>query len=281
MKNIIKFFVFTFFAAAIFQACKKDDKQITFDGGTPPNLTRLSGMGDSVLLRINRDMEFVSLAWTNPNYRFTTGNSSQDVVYVLQVDTVGSNFSNSKKFEKEISKSLSTSISVSDMNTYLTKMELSVDMPHDIEVRIVSSLSGQVKLNSNTLTFSRIVMYEDFAIPPPANGQLFVVGDGTATGWDNNPSAPHYATKVSKGLFVDTLSLVAGGYFKYLTISTQWQPQYGLKSGSGGNATGGEIGLNNQTPTFPSDPDAIPTPGTGDYIVTLNFTAGKYTVVPK
>ncbi len=280
MKNILKFCVFILFAVSLLQACKKDDKQIFFEGGTAPELKQLSAKPDSVLLRINREKEFVNLAWTNPNYRFTTGTSSQDVTYILQVDTTGSNFTNPKMFEKEIPKDLGVSVTVSDINTYLTKMELSVDVPHDIELRIVSSLSGSVKLNSNVLKFEQIVMYEDFAIPPPANGELFVVGDGTTTGWNNNPSAPHYATKISKGLFVDTLSLEAGKYYKYLTIASQWQPQYGLKPGSGG-ASGGDIGFNNQTPQFPSDPDAIPTPGTGDYIVTLNFTTGKFTVVPK
>ncbi len=281
MKNILKFCVLFLLTASVFQACKKDDKQIFFEGGTAPELKQMSAKPDSVLLRINREKEFVNLAWTNPNYRLTTGTSSQDVTYILQVDTTGSNFTNPKMFEKEISKDLGVSVTVSDINTYLTKMELSVDVPHDIELRIVSSINGAVKLNSNVLKFEQIVMYEDFAVPPPANGQLFIVGDITSPVWDNNPSAPHYATKISKGLFVDTLSLEAGKQYKYLTIASQWQPQYGLKKNSGGNAFGGDLGLNNNIAPFNSDPDPIPTPGTGDYIVTLNFTTGKFTVVPK
>lgn len=278
MKNILKFCVLFLFAINILQACKKDDKKIFFEGGTAPELKQLSAKPDSVLLRIDRAKEFLNLSWTNPNYRLTTGTSSQDVTYILQLDTTGSNFTNPKMFEKEIPKELGATITVGEINTYLTKMELTVDVPHDIELRIVSSINGAVKLNSNVLKFAQLVMYEDFAVPPPANGQLFIVGDGTTTGWDNNPSAPHYATKISKGLFIDTVSLTSGKYYKYLTVANQWQPQYGLKKNSGGNASGGDLDLNDGTT---SDPDAIPTSGTGDYIVTINFTTGKYTVVPK
>lgn len=283
MKNILNGLYLTIFLVCIgLGSCKKDDQQLFFLGGTAPVLTQLSPKPDSVLLRINKDKVFANFAWTNPDYRLTTGISSHDVTYILQIDTVGSNFSNPKMQEASIGKDLGRVVTVGEFNNYLTKMELTVDVPHNIEVRIVSTINGAVKLYSNVFTYSQIVMYEDFAIPPPVNGQLYIVGDGTSTGWDNNPGTPHYATKISKGLFVDTVTLIPNKYYKYLTKPGFWQPQYGLKSGSGGNAQGGDIGLNDQSPQFPSDPDAFPTPANaGDYIITLNFTTGKYTVVPK
>ena len=279
-KNFLKIMSVCLLLAG-FWSCKKDEKQIIFEGGAAPVLTQLSANPDSVLLRVNRNNEFVNISWTNPEYRFTTGTSSQDVTYTLQIDTVGANFTNPKKQEVSISKDLSRIITVGDMNNYLTKMELTIDTAHNIEMRVVSNLNGAIKLYSNVISFTQVVMYEDFAIPPPATNQLFIVGDGTATGWDNNPGVPHFATKVSKGLYIDTVHLESGKYYKYLSSPGNWQPQYGLKKSSGGTSSGGDLGLNNQTPLFPSDPDAIPTLGTGEYIVTLNFTTGKYSVVPK
>lgn len=274
--NLIKFLLPSFLLIAMF-SCKKDENQIFLEGGKTPVLSKMSIVTDSVLLRVNRDKEFVFLKWTNPEYRFTTGPSSQDVTYTLQIDTVGSNFTNPKIQEISISKDLGKSISIGDMNNYLTKMELAVDITHNIEIRVVSNLNNAAKLYSNAIRFFRIKMYEDFAVNPPTSDQLFVVGDGTSTGWNNNPASPEFATRVSKGLYVDTIMFESGKFYKFLAMKGQWQPQYGLKKDNG-NSTSGDLGLNDGTTT---DPEAIPTPGTGLYIVTLNFTTGKYTVVPK
>lgn len=280
MKRYFNFFAMFAVLAITVSSCKKDEKQVFFEGGKAPELTNMTANIDSILLRPNRNNVFASIVWTNPDYRFTTGISSQNVTYLLQVDTV-SDFTSTSKQEVSISKDLSKTITVGDMNGYLTKMGLTVDVPHEVAVRIVSSINGGVKLYSNTINFSQIVMYEDFALPPPANGQLFVVGDGTSTGWNNNPGTPEFATKVSKGLYIDTITLAPGKYFKFLTTTGLWQPQYGVVKGKG-DANEGDIGLNNQTPGFDFDPEAIPTPSAaGDYIVTLNFTTGKYTVKPK
>src|SRR6516164_9841481 len=74
-------------------ACKKDDKPVIFTGGTPPVLT--SSVMDTVPLSYaNASQEAIKLSWTNPNYKFNTGISSLDVNYLVEIDTVGSNFTN-------------------------------------------------------------------------------------------------------------------------------------------------------------------------------------------
>ncbi|MBK8951120.1 MAG: SusE domain-containing protein [Chitinophagaceae bacterium] len=91
MKNILKLLTGTFLMAVVFSACKKDENQVIFEGGTAPVFTS-SSTSPLVLLKDNKDNVALVLNWTNPNYRFNTGVSSQDVTYILQIDTAGKKF---------------------------------------------------------------------------------------------------------------------------------------------------------------------------------------------
>jgi len=254
----------------ILGSCKKDEKKDYYEGGTAPVLNS-SVNGPIVLSSSSKNEEAVRLSWTNPNYLFTTGVSSQDVAYTIQIDTVGSNFTNPDKQEVTVSKELGYTFTVADLNKYLLKMKLASDVPHDIQLRVVSNLNGAVPLSSNVLKFIGVVPYEDFAVKPPATNELYITGDGTPSGWTNNPPSTQKATRVDKGLYYIVMDFVPGFFYKFLSNPNQWQPQYG-----GNSATGGNIGLNDGST---SDPDAIPTPAVaGTYKVTLNFRTGKYTV---
>ena len=100
MKNIIKTLLATLVLAVVFVSCKKEMNNITYQGGTAPVLTA-STAGPIVLdiAKKNDPTPILTLNWTNPNYTFSTGLSSQDVIYTIQIDTTGSNFSNPGKVE--------------------------------------------------------------------------------------------------------------------------------------------------------------------------------------
>src|SRR6266436_2892588 len=91
MKNILKTLSAFILVSLLFAACKKQISEIQYLGGTTPVLTA-SSTAPQVLLPVNKDNPAVSFSWTNPNYQFSTGISSQDVSYTLQIDTLGSNF---------------------------------------------------------------------------------------------------------------------------------------------------------------------------------------------
>jgi hypothetical protein len=74
-------------------ACEKKENKIYFEGGTNPVLSA-SITGNIPLAFANQDEEALTLAWTNPGYRLTTGISSHDVTYQVEIDTTGSNFTN-------------------------------------------------------------------------------------------------------------------------------------------------------------------------------------------
>lgn len=260
-------------------ACRKDEHRIFYEGGTPPVLTA-SATTAVVLDSTMKNTPVMKFNWSNPDYQFTTGLSSQDVVYILEVDTAGANFSNPKKQQISIAKDLEVNYTVKELNAILSRLEVAENVPHDIEFRIKSTLgTGSVPLYSNVVKRT-ITPYLDVAIPLPPTGELYVTGDAVGSGWTNTPPAAQKATPVPTSLtqsgytsFEITIALTPGKFYKFLSTQGAWQPQYGGK-----DANGGDIGYNMGLPGQ-SDPDAIPTPSdAGNYKITLNFRTGKYTV---
>ena len=77
----------------LLSACKKEEAKVIFQGGTAPVLT--ASVTDSIPLSfVNASQTAITLSWTNPNYMFNTGISSYDVTYLLEIDTMGANFTN-------------------------------------------------------------------------------------------------------------------------------------------------------------------------------------------
>jgi starch-binding outer membrane protein SusE/F len=262
-------------------SCKKQENKIYFEGGTAPILTA-SSTAPMVLAGDNKNNVAIKFSWTNPDYRLSTGISSQDVVYTLQIDTAGANFGSSVKQEAVMSKDLSVTYTVKELNTFLTKMNLVENVPRNIEFRLKSALANNtVPLFSNVIKIL-IRPYLDVAVPLPPTDKLYITGNGVPSDWTNNPPASQEATPVpgsysSTGhptAYTIVMNFVPGKQYKFLSTLGQWQPQYG-----GSSDTGGELGFNMGLPGQ-TDPPAIPTPGVaGTYKITVNFKTGQYTVV--
>ena len=152
MKNILKSLGIIFFSAVLITACKKEENKVFFKGGTAPVLTA-SSTADVVLLRANADNPAVVFSWTNPNYRLTTGLSSQDVTYILQVDTAGKSFTSSNFQELSIAKDLRKVLSVKELNGILTRLLLNDGQAYNVEFRIKAALANgtAVPLYSNVI----------------------------------------------------------------------------------------------------------------------------------
>lgn len=105
----------------------------------------------------------------------------------------------------------------------------------------------------------------------PVPQELYILGDATAGGWDNNPPAAQKFTAISNGVFEITIALEPGKMYKFISSPGNWQPQFG-----GSSATGGDLGANYGNS---GDPDAIPTPAAaGNYKIQVNFITNSYTV---
>lgn len=251
-------------------SCKKEETKVFFEGGTAPVLTT-SAASIIQLSVATKAQKVIGFNWTNPNYNFTTGVSSQDVSYILQIDKAGMNFTGATKQEISITKELSTSLTGAELNGLLTKLGLEADLPADIETRVISSIKGAVPLTSNVVKFTGVIPYEDFAILPPASNELYIVGSATKGGWDNPVPVPtQKLTTVKKGLYEITLPINGGESFLLLPVNGSWDIKYGgaNKDNNSNNVDGDAIKLGG------SD---LKAPVTGTYKLTIDFKLGKYT----
>jgi hypothetical protein len=272
MKNLLRILFSSVFLSAALLSCKKDENKIFYESGTNPVLTA-STTAPMVLLLINKPNEAVRFSWTNPNYQFTTGVSSQDVSYTLQMDTTGANFSSPLKSETSISKDLGVALTVGDLNTKLLAMGLLEDMPHNVEIRIKASLAnGAVPLYSNVIKIV-ITPYLDVVYPVPA--KLFITGSATPASWQCGCGEAELLTqkftKVSSSKFEITIALSANNSYLFLPVYGSWSAKYGGKAaGNANNVTGDEF--------MPNGND-LKAPGTsGTYKITVDFKTGKFTV---
>lgn len=273
MKNKFIYLLTTATIALLFASCKKDEHKIYYEDGTPPVLTA-STTGPLVLTKANARETAVKLNWTNPNYRFTTGISSQDVTYILQVDTADG-FNSTKLQEVSFSKDLEVTYTDTLLNSILAKMELLEDIPHNINMRIKATLAGgTLPLYSNVIKIT-VTPYLDVAVPIPTSGNLWIVGDATPNGWDNPLKAQYEQvqkfTKVSNTLYELVLSMPGGGNYKLLQDNGVWATQYHMLPG--GKWDAGSFEKKDSDPGFPGPPSA------GTYKITVNFKTGLYSVV--
>lgn len=254
---------------ALFASCKKDEKQVVYEGGTAPVLST-SATGPFVLQESQSARDAITFNWTNPDYRFNTGVSSQDVTYTLQFDTVGSNFTNPRMAEISIAKDLRKTLTVLQFNDAIagvTKLALEPFVAHDIQVRLKSNL-----VNNTAILYSNPLEFTVTPFPDPNIPTLWITGDACPSSWTNTPPASQKFTWIRDKTFEINMDFVPGKIYKFLTKQGQWQPQWG-----GCGASGGTISEN---PGGGSDPDAIPTPAVaGTYKITVDLNAKTCTVV--
>jgi hypothetical protein len=139
MKKVTTWLTLLATVAVVFVGCKKDDKQIYFEGGNPPVLK--ASTANVVLAPEIADNEAILFDWTNPAYSFTTGISSHDVTYTLEIDKQGQNFASPGKKQVEIKKELKRSFTVNEINNILLiDLEQPVGVEQSLEARLVASI---------------------------------------------------------------------------------------------------------------------------------------------
>lgn len=254
--------------------CEKEDNKILFQGGTNP-LLKASSTAPMVLSAANASNAAIKFEWTNPEYRFNTGISSQDVIYILEVDTTGSNFTNPGRQLISVSKDLEKNFTVKDLNAVLSKMNLQENIPHQMEFRVKSTIAGDiVPLYSNVIKIT-ITPYLDVVVPIPASGKLFITGSATPGNWmgGGDPElASQQFTQVNPSLYViNSIALTGGGSYLFVPVYGNWSNKYGfVGSGNGNNVNGDE---------FKAEGNDILAPSvSGNYKIEVNFKTGRFTV---
>lgn len=272
MKNIFKLLFGFFFIMAVFLSCKKDENKIFLEEGTPPVLTA-SVVSSIPLSFANADKEAIKLSWTNPNYQFTTGVSSQDVTYLVEIDTAGANFTNPKKQTIAISKELSLSITVAQFNDYLlNQLTLNPGVSHNLELRVKSTLiNNAVPLLSNVLKFAVTPYSIPPKVTPPASGELYITGNALASDWTNAPPPSQKFTKISTTLYEITVALIGGNSYTFLPTYGSWNDKYSIAVKNDPNlVNGGDFQWQGN--------DILAPAASGTYKISVDFQRGKFTV---
>ncbi len=277
MKNKLSL-LFSFSLALLLFSCKKEETKIYYEGGTPPVL---SASATTISLESGQETNTVLvLNWTNPEYRFTTGISSQDVTYTVEIDTLGANFASSKKYTTVFSKSLSKTFTVGELNAILgndMQLQLNPRRNYTLQLRVTSSIGSNVKLTSNVVSFTTKPFAPPPKVEPPVNGTLWIVGDAPSgpPSWSNPVPSPYDVsfrfTRISNTLYeLASVPMTGAGGYKLIQIQGDWGSQYHMVTGTW---DAGTFEKRDSDPQFPGPPV------TGNYKITVDFQLGKYTVV--
>jgi starch-binding outer membrane protein SusE/F len=276
MKNVYKL-IFPALALMVLAACKKNEAEITYSGGgTAPVLTSsLPNNSTLVLSPADSTNQALTLSWTNPNYTFSNGVSSLDVNYTLEIDTVGSNFTNPRLVQITNTSALGISFTVGDLNTQLFgSLALQTGVSHAIAMRVESFLNeGSVPLYSNVIIDSITPYSIPPKVAPPSTGDLWITGSSTGDGWmtAGMPStiAGQQMAQVSPTEWTITMSLIGGQAF-LVVPANDWNNKYATSDGSE-NGSGGTFAFNAATNfTGPAS--------SGTYTITFNFQTGTFTI---
>jgi starch-binding outer membrane protein SusE/F len=267
MKQLINIF---FIAALIvgLGSCKKDENQVVFEGGKAPVMT--SNLTGSIPMSFaTRDQNAMSLSWTNPEYKFNTGVSSQNVNYVIEIDTLNAGFTNPNKQTVSVGSNLNKTFTQAELNNYLLGMNLVTGIPHQVQMRVRASLpNNNARLFSNSITFTII----PFLIPPKIvkyTDDVFIVGSATPGDWGNPVPANQKLTKVSETVYTITMNLNGGGSYLFLPVNGSWNQKYGFDGAN--NTNDPESG------DFVREGGDFRAPAAGgSYKIELNFQTGKY-----
>lgn len=268
--------IFSILLTLVMVSCKKDENQVMFEGGTAPVLTASTSTIN--LAFANADNQAVKLSWTNPEYRFNTGVSSQDVNYVVEIDLAGANFNSANKQSVAVSRDLTVAFTIAQFNDYLLNQLLLVPgQQRDVEVRVKASIGSTDAgtLYSNKLSYT----VTPYAIPPkvtpPSSGKLFITGGATPASWMSGGDAELASqrfTQVSATLYeLASIELTGDGSFLFVPVYGDWSHKYGGVGANNSNNVNGD--------DFKAEGGDLKAPAaTGKYKVVVDFQRGKYTL---
>ena len=160
----------------------------------------------------------LALTWT------AGGNDGTNsaITYKVEIAPAGDNFTNVYTIDAGKG-SYAANLSVADLNTLMrTQFSVQPGTETQLEVRVISqALNASVEADTSNVIVIIATPYE----PMPVPSNLYLVGDATPNGWDNNN--PTLMTRIvnDPGVFTWQGQLKAGE-FKFLTTIGQWLPSY-------------------------------------------------------
>lgn len=199
----------------------------------------------------------VTVTITEPNVGFSAAPE-----YRLYFDFVGGDFSNAEYIS--LGNSEVTNVKVIDLNTVLINLGVPALTVTNVDVK-AAAVYGPKIIFSEKQQIS-VSLY------PTEYPNLYLVGDATASGWDNNSNNyPLFKDPVLNGRYYYK-GYFAAGNIKLLESKGNWQPQWGR------GATAGSLAGNPATQS--GDPETIPVATAGYYTLFVDLVNLTYTLTP-
>ena len=245
----------------LFNSCEDDTELFTIAGTpTAPVLAELS-ITDIELDAINVNNPALTLNWTEADY-----GQQASVNYAVQ-------FSSDQSFTNAVTSTSVTgnntvTLNVNELNSAAGNAGLNPFVWSPLYIRVVSSLGTQTS-NEESSNVVSVNVYPFFNYP---FNDYYLVGDGTAPGWNNNNNNPAIFRDPSNPNVFNFTGYFNAGHFKLLEVKGLWQPQWGTNDGT-------SIEVNDGTG---SDPERFPSAGgagitaAGTYSFTIDFGTNSY-----
>lgn len=273
MKKYAALLTISITALLLLAGCEKEETKIYLENGTAPVL---SASTTTVRLTPATENEVaITFSWTNPNYKFTTGISSQDVTYTLELDTLGANFTSKNKYTTTISKDLSKTYTETELNNIMgNTMQVKTGRQYTFEARVSSSLGSAdaAKLTSTVFKFTATPFTPPPKVELPTTGKLYLVGDASPGGWSNPvPTPSQEFAKISNTIYEITVSLNGGKSLLFLPLNGDWGDKYGWTGANNKNNVDGDN-------LKRGGGDILVPAASGNYKIRVDFQLGKFTI---
>lgn len=273
------FFIIALAGIMILNSCEKEglkpvlDMEKTID----PIFTSPANNTAFVLLESNKENVMANFTWAPAVYDVTAGRNWHlmnpsgiaPTMYTIQMDTESDNFSS--PIALTATTETNYAITVGDMNAKLLALGLATGEAHNLVFRImadVTTASTYENALSETVKLTITPFAAEIFYPP-----IYLLGDATDAGWDNNKALPMHGFNESE--FAIVANLAEGKNLKFIKTLGAWAPQWGT-DGTGTNESGPLVYRPDEdTP----DPASIPSPAvSGQYRIYANISTLTYTI---
>lgn len=217
MKKLKLFFLMACVGLVTMYSCAEDEPKTVIDEEelVAPELTSPADGFSKVITEEDTDVEF-TVQWSEADYGVDLA-----VNYNVEVVVTGDDFASASSLGSTTEASLS--ITYGELNSLLiTEMEQAANEAVSLDLRVVSSASGQMEQMSAPITISITTFEDDGPAPQPEYPKLWVAGD--FQGWDiANPDS--IVSKEDNGIYEGYLYLPAGGTNEFkLYAQPAWEP---------------------------------------------------------
>ncbi len=250
MKLIFKYLACVCVLATLTFSCKKDGSTIYATQGTSGTLTSTTSTPE--LIKANAADTVITFNWNMADFGYEAG-----ITQTMQFAVSGTNFADSIVVTLNANQ-VRQAFTENDLNTIMTKLNLSFTTASKVDVRIKSTISTAV-----TAVYSNSVPLT--VLPYAATSWLYV--PGAYEGWDLT-AADSLISATGNNVYVGIINFPSASSEFKLTPAKSWTTAYG-SGGVGILSTDGGAGnlASPSTGTYP-----------GSYQITANLNASTYSM---